>query len=70
MSSHLQHAIKDTKEKSDATLEELKLKVNDISHEAVRIVDDEAHRNPWKLAGFVAIFSVVLGFLLGRITKR
>ena len=37
---------------------------------AGRQVDDEAHRSPWIFVGVAAFFSMILGYLLGRTSRR
>jgi ElaB/YqjD/DUF883 family membrane-anchored ribosome-binding protein len=40
------------------------------SRDAAEHVDEQAHQNPWAFVGVAAFLSVILGFLLGRSTRR
>ncbi len=56
-------------EQSADSLNVLKDRLTDVSHDAARVVDDEAHKSPWRFVGIAAIVSLILGFVLGRKSK-
>ncbi len=38
--------------------------------DAARVVDADAHKRPWFYAGIIAGLAVILGFLIGRGSRR
>ena len=70
MSSRIQQAVRESQEQSEQALVDLKTEVTDLARGFRQMVDDEVHRNPWRVAGAVALVSLTAGFVLGRRTRR
>jgi ElaB/YqjD/DUF883 family membrane-anchored ribosome-binding protein len=70
MNAQNHEKIKALKEEPAESLDELKAKVVDIAHDAAKLVDNEARKNPWHFVGFAALLAAIFGFLLGKKTKR
>lgn len=64
------NAARDLREKSVDQLHQAREKVMDVSKDAAKKVDEHAHKRPWHFVGIAALFASMLGFLLGRKTKR
>ena len=60
---------KQLEETSEESLNILKERLAEASQDAARVVDDEAHQNPWKFVGIAALISLLIGFFLGRKSK-
>ncbi len=45
-------------------------KAIEASRDAAKAVDEDAHKRPWFYVGIIAGLSVILGFLLGRGSRR
>jgi len=53
-----------------AALAEAKEKVADVTASQAARVDQEVRKNPWAFIGAATIVSLLIGFLLGRRSKR
>ena len=62
--------VQELKERAIHAAHDARERVASASREAVERVDHEAHENPWVFVGIAAFFSALLGFLLGRSSRR
>lgn len=69
-SSSSRDHVQEFKDRAVQAAHDARDRVTQASRYAAERVDHEAHENPWVFVGIAAFFSAMLGFLLGRSSRR
>lgn len=64
--SDLKGAVESTREKADEVIHEGQVRVR----KAAKEMDKNVHKNPWAFIGGAAASALLLGFVLGRASKK